>query len=219
MNTSSKVCRNDTKCEFCAHDHFFDEYKAIDDHKKCVNCDEKHSTWSFQCDVKTQEKKKLNDIWNSKSIMHTKTSRVVDDLITNHRSIVDKAHFMSSLETSQLQTNNATQQSTQYEFILMSLNLNEFINRFSTLSIIIDKRNHSQDSIDVSSTIFRRLFSVVQVNNSQSSVNALTILRYKFKSSSRIKKSLKKSSQTSYQSNLITQNIQEAIKWWHNSLY
>jgi hypothetical protein len=107
----------------------------------------------------------LNDIWNNKSIMHTKSSRVVDDLMTNHRSIVDEAHFMSSFETSQSQTNNATQQSTQYEFIFMSLNLNIFINKFSALSIIIDKRNHFQSSIDVSATIFRRSISVMQINN------------------------------------------------------
>jgi hypothetical protein len=101
----------------------------------------------------------------------------------------------------------------------MSLNLNKVINRFSALSIIIDKRNHFQDLTKISSTIFRRLFSIVQMNNSQNNVNALTILRYRFKSSSRIKRSFKKSLQTSYQSNLITQNIQEAIKWWHNSFY
>ncbi len=140
--------------------------------------------------------------------MHTKTSRVVDDLMTNHRSIVDEAHFMSSLEASQSQTNNATQQNTQYEFTLMSLNFNEFINRFSTLSIIIDKRNHFQSSIDVSSTISRRSISVVQIDNSQDNVNVLTMLRYRFKFFSRLRRLFKKSSQTSYQSNSNTQNIQ-----------
>jgi hypothetical protein len=151
--------------------------------------------------------------------MHTKTSRVVDDLMTNHRNIVDEAHFMSWLEASQSQTNNATQQSTQYEFILMNLNLNEFINRFSALSIIIDKRSHFQNSTDVSSTIFRRLISVVQIDNFQDNVNVLTMLRYRFKSFSRLKRSLKKSSQTSYQSNSNTQSTQNENEWWHSSRY
>ncbi len=84
-NHVSKTCRNDIKCEFCAYEHFFDECKAINDHKKCVNCDEKHSTWSFQCDVKTLKKNKLNEIWNIKSIMHTKTSREIDETSTNNR--------------------------------------------------------------------------------------------------------------------------------------
>ncbi len=130
--------------------------------------------------------------------MHAKTSRVVDDLMTNHQRIVDEAHFMSSSKTSQSQTNNATQQSTQYEFILMSLNLNEFINKFLTLSIIIDKRNHFQNSINVSSAISRRSISVMQIDNSQNNVNVLTMFRYKFKLFSRLRRFLKKSSQTSY---------------------
>ncbi len=138
--------------------------------------------------------------------MHTKTSRKIDLESTNNLRIVDEKQSMISFVTSRSQANNVTQQNTQYEFIFMSLNFNEIINRFFALSIIIDKRNHFQDSTKISLTIFRRSFSVVQVNNSQSSVNALTILRYRFKSSSRIKRSLKKSSQTSYQSNLITQN-------------
>jgi hypothetical protein len=136
--------------------------------------------------------------------MHTKTSRKIDSESTNNLRVVDEEQSMISFITFRSQANDATQQNTQYEFILISLNLNEVINRFSALSTIIDKRNHFQNSTKISLTIFRRSFNVVQMNNSQNSVNALTILRYRFKSSSRIKKSLKKSSQTSYQSNLIT---------------
>ncbi len=40
----SKTYRNDIKCDFCAYEHCFDEYKAINDHKKCVNCEKKLST-------------------------------------------------------------------------------------------------------------------------------------------------------------------------------
>jgi hypothetical protein len=144
--------------------------------------------------------------------MHTKTSREIKSKSMNNLRVVDEEQSMISLVTSRSQANDATQQNTSYKFIFMSLNFNEVINRFSVLSIIIDKRNHFQDSTKISSTIFRRSFSVVQMNNSQSNVNFLTILRYKFQSSSRTKKFLKKSSQTLYQSNLITQNIQEAIE-------
>jgi hypothetical protein len=144
--------------------------------------------------------------------MHTKTSREIDSKSTNNLRVVDEEQSMISFVTSRSQADDATQQNTQYEFTFMNLNLNEVINRFFALSIIINKRNHSQNSTKISSTIFQRSFSVVQMNNSQNSVNALTILRYKFKSSSRIEKFLKKSSQTSYQSNFIIQNIQEAIE-------
>ncbi len=145
--------------------------------------------------------------------MHTKTSRKIDSASTISQRVVDEDQLMFSFFTSHLQADDATQQNTQYEFTLMNLNFNEIINRFFILLIIIDKRNHSQDSTKISSTISRQSFNVVQMNNSQNSVNVLTILNYRFKSSSRIKKFFKKSSQTSYQSNLITQNIQEAIEW------
>ncbi len=139
--------------------------------------------------------------------MHTKTSRKIDSKSTNNLRVVNEEQSMISLVMFCSQANDATQQNTQHEFILMSLNLNEVINKFSVLSIIIDKRNHFQNSTKISLTIFRRSFSVVQINNSQNNVNTLTILRYRFKLSSRIKKFLKKSSQTSYQSNLIIQSI------------
>jgi hypothetical protein len=139
--------------------------------------------------------------------MHTKTSRKIDLKLTNNLRVVDEEQSMISFVMSHSQVNDVTQQNTQYEFIFMNLNLNEVINRFFALLIIIDKRNHSQKSTKVSSTIFRRLFNVVQMNNSQNNVNALTILRYKFKSSLRIKRLFKKSSQTSYQSNFIIQSI------------
>ncbi len=130
--------------------------------------------------------------------MHTKTSRKIDASSMNNQRIVEEAHAMSSLVAFRSQANDATQQSTQYEFTLMSLNLNEIIKKFFVLSIIIDKRSHSQRSANASSAIFRRSLSVVQMNNSQNNVNALMILRYRFKSSSRLRRSLKKSLQTSY---------------------
>ncbi len=126
----------------------------------------------------------------------------------NNRRSADKAQLMSSFETSHTQIKSATQQNTQYEFILISLNLNEIINKFLILSITTNKKSHSQNFVDASSTISQRSINVMQINNSQNNVNVLTILRYKFKSSSRLRRSLKKSSQTFYQSNLNIQSIQ-----------
>jgi hypothetical protein len=121
----------------------------------------KHSTWSFQCDVKTREKKRLNIIWNNKLIMHTKTLRKINLTSMINQRVVNEDQSMFSLVMFHLQTDYATQQNTQYEFTLMSLNLNKVINRFFVLSIIINKRNHFQDSTNVLLTIFRRSFSVV----------------------------------------------------------
>jgi hypothetical protein len=51
----NKVCRNDEKCDFCACKHFSFECRTLNEHKKCANCVDKHSAWSFQCDVKTKK--------------------------------------------------------------------------------------------------------------------------------------------------------------------
>jgi hypothetical protein len=104
--------------------------------------------------------------------------------------------------------NLSTQQSTQYDFTMMSLDLNENINKFFALLSIHDKRSHSQKSSVESSATFRRSISVIQIKSSQNDINALAILRYRFKSSLRLKRSLKKSSQQSNQDNSIIQSTQ-----------
>jgi hypothetical protein len=102
---------------------------------------------------------------------------------------------------------------------MMSLDLNENINRFFVFFSIHDKRNHSQKSLIESSTTFRRSISVVQINNSQNDINVLTILRYKFKSFFKLKKFFKKFSHSSNQDNSIIQSIQNEDEWWHNHHY
>ncbi len=43
----NKVLRNNEKCDFCACDHFSFKYRTFNEHKKCVNCVDKHSACSF----------------------------------------------------------------------------------------------------------------------------------------------------------------------------
>jgi hypothetical protein len=102
---------------------------------------------------------------------------------------------------------------------MMSLDLNENINRFFVLLSTHDKRSHSQKSSVESSTTFRRSISVIQIKSSQNDINALTILRYKFKSFFRLRRSLKKFSQQSNQDNSIIQSTQNENEWWHNHHY
>jgi hypothetical protein len=113
---------------------------------------------------------------------------------------------MRSLATFQQMMNLSTQQNTQYDFTMMNLDLNENINRFFVLFSIHDKRSHSQKSSVESSTTFRRSISVVQIKSSQNDINVLAILRYKFKSLFRLKRFLKKFSQSSNQDNSIIQS-------------
>ncbi len=58
----NKICRNDEKCDFCASEHFSFECKTFNEHRKCVNCVDKHSAWSFQCDVKAKKKQRFDTI-------------------------------------------------------------------------------------------------------------------------------------------------------------
>jgi hypothetical protein len=115
---------------------------------------------------------------------------------------------MRSLATSQQTMNLSTQQNTQYDFTMMSLDLNENINKFLVFSSTHDKRSHSQKSSVESSTTFRRSINVIQIKSSQNDINALAILRYRFKSFLKLKRFFKKFSQQSNQDNSIIQNTQ-----------
>jgi hypothetical protein len=140
--------------------------------------------------------------------MHFELSTEDETASTENRSHVIEITQMRSLATSQLAMNLSTQQSTQYDFTMMSLDLNENTNRFFALLSTHDKRSHSQKSSVESSTTSRRSISVVQIESSQNDINALAILRYRFKSSLRLKRLLKKLSQQSNQDNSIIQSTQ-----------
>jgi hypothetical protein len=140
--------------------------------------------------------------------MHLELSTEDETASTESRFHVIEITQMCPSATSQQAMNLSTQQSTQYDFTMMSLDLNENINRFLVFSSIHDKRSHSQKSSIESSATFRRSISVVQIKSSQNDINALAILRYRFKSSLRLKRSLKKLSQQSNQDNSIIQSTQ-----------
>jgi hypothetical protein len=140
--------------------------------------------------------------------MHLELSTEDETTSTENRFHVIEITQMRSLATSQQAMNLSTQQSTQYDFTMMSLDLNENINRFFVLLLIHDKRSHSQKSSVESSATFRRSISVIQIKSSQNDINALAILRYRFKSSLRLKRLFKKFSQQSNQDNSIIQNTQ-----------
>jgi hypothetical protein len=140
--------------------------------------------------------------------MHFELSTEDETTSIKNRFHVIEITQMRSFATSQQAMNFSTQQSTQYDFTMMSLDLNENINRFFVFFSIHDKRSHSQKSSVESSTTFRRSISVIQIKSSQNDINALAILRYKFKSLLRLKRFFKKFSQQSNQNNLIIQSTQ-----------
>ncbi len=130
----NKAWRNDEKCDFCACEHSSFECRTFNEHRRCANCVDKHSAWSFQCDVKTKKKQKFNTIWNNKSFMHFELSTNDEATSIKNRFYVVEGTQMRSFATFQQTMNLSTQQNTQYDFTMMSLDLNENINRFSFFS-------------------------------------------------------------------------------------
>jgi hypothetical protein len=208
----SKTCKNSKKCKQCVQKHLTKDCRIAIDHRICVNCENKHSTWSFQCDVKTTKKRRLNIIWRNKSILHVETSRDTN-VKQNAKKRTDKSSTIISFTEIFQIIERMMFTNEQKKLTLINLNFNEIMNRFFTLSSIVDKRNCNQNSVDKSSKSSKRFVSVIQVNSSQKEINALALLRYKFKSSSRLKRSFNKSTSSSYQSNSNTQNIRNSKKW------
>jgi hypothetical protein len=65
-----KICRYERRCSVCVESHNDSTCKISIDKKKCVNCENNHSIWSFQCKIKVIEKNKISNIWRTKSILH-----------------------------------------------------------------------------------------------------------------------------------------------------
>jgi hypothetical protein len=208
----NKTCKNSKKCEQCAQKHSTKDCRIAIDHRSCVNCENKHSTWSFQCDVKAMKKRRLNIIWRNKSILHVEMSRDTNVKQNAKERINEFSTIISFTEISQI-IERMTFTNEQEKSTLMNLNLNEITNRFFTLSSIIDKRSCNQNLVEKSSRFNRRFVNVIQVHSSQKKKNAFALFRYKFKSSSRLKKSFNKSTLNSYQSNSNTQNTRNSKKW------
>jgi hypothetical protein len=70
-----KSCKYEWRCAACASSHNDSICTTLIERRKCVNCDENHSVWSFQCKIKIEKKNKLNDIWFFKSILHSEKAR------------------------------------------------------------------------------------------------------------------------------------------------
>ncbi len=88
------VCRYERRCSICFEQHNEETCKISTNKRKCVNCDDNHSVWSFQCKIKMTEKNRIATIWKTKSILHsvitirsTLTQRDVDVNTTSNQRI------------------------------------------------------------------------------------------------------------------------------------
>jgi hypothetical protein len=56
------VCRYERRCSICFEQHSEETCKISTNKRKCVNCDDNHSIWLFQCKIKMTEKNKIATI-------------------------------------------------------------------------------------------------------------------------------------------------------------
>ncbi len=73
-----KSCKYERRCAACANSHNDSTCTTSIERRKCINCDENHSVWSFQCKIRIEKKNRLNDMWFFKSILHSEEARKIN---------------------------------------------------------------------------------------------------------------------------------------------
>jgi hypothetical protein len=174
------VCRYERRCSICSKQHSEETCKISMNRRKCANCEENHSVWSFQCKIRMTEKNRIATIWKTKSILHsvitirsTLTQRDVDANMTSSQRV-------DTSQTSSCFFSILSQKIANVLKNIMHLKTNNY-----AVNEITEKRTLSKDSKrSMSSSSRQRSVSIVQIANSQIN-NAFDVLRNR--SNSRIR--------------------------------
>jgi hypothetical protein len=176
-----KSCKYERRCAACASSHSDNTCTTSIEKRKCVNYDENHSVWSFQCKIKVEKKNKLNDMWFFKSILHSKKTRKNNIASASKRHhCADEKTRRSCVQASQIAAIESFFSKKEFSSFLntkiMCLKIDNY-----TIQKSLNKRSSSQKSKTTTSSSIarRRSVSVLQMISSQDVNNALTILRYK----------------------------------------
>jgi hypothetical protein len=208
-----KSCKYERRCAIYTSSYNNNTCTTSIERRKCVNCDENHSVWSFQCKIKIEKKNKLNEMWFFKSILHSKEAR------KNNVAFASKEHYCADKKTKRncVQTaliaaiesfSSRKEFSSFLDTKIMYLKIDNY-----TIQKSLSKRSSLQKSkiIIFSSTTRRRSVNVLQMINSQNVNNALTILRYRS-----FEKKSRKCSRQQNTNNTTTTNTQNEELWIHN---
>jgi hypothetical protein len=157
------VCRYERRCSICFEQHSEKMCKISTNKKRCDNCDDNHSIWSFQCKIKMTKKNRIATIWKTKSILHliitirsTFTQREIDVNATSNQRIDTSQTFFCSFSI-------LTQRITNALKSIMHLKTNNY-----AIDEITEKRTLSKDSRrSMSSLLRQRSVNIVQIVNSQ----------------------------------------------------
>jgi hypothetical protein len=173
-----KICRYERRCFVCFEFHNDFTCKMSMNKRKCVNCENNQSIWSFQCKIKMIEKNRISNIWRTKSILYSTEFKKMQKTIFNRLNIVVQStlihnEVMSSTSSSCLFVKEIL---TQSEIEILK-NIMHLKTKNYTINEITSKRTLSQNLDRSMSSSFRQRFvSVVQIINSQTS-NAFDVLR------------------------------------------
>jgi hypothetical protein len=181
--------------------------------RKCVNCDENYSVWSFLCKIKIEKKNKWNDMLYFKSILHSEKARKNNvAFASKEHHCVDEKTKRSCVQIVQIAAIESFFSKKEFSSSLnteiMCLKIDNY-----TIQKSLNKRSSSQKSkiTFFSSTTRRRSVNVLQMINNQDVNNALTILRYKS-----FEKKSRECSKQQNANNTTTRSTQNEKLWIHN---
>jgi hypothetical protein len=173
-----KICRYERRCFVCSESHNDFACKVSIDKRKCVNCEDNHSVWFFQCKIRVTEKNRISDIWRTKSILYSTDLKDTSRTISSKLDVVVQQTLIRSDVTSSTSSfcffieEILTQEEIEILESIMHLKIENY-----TVDEITEKRTLSQSSERSMSSSFRqRSVSVVQMTSSQTS-NAFDVLK------------------------------------------
>ncbi len=163
-----KICRHERRCSVCVESHNDSTCKISIDKRKCANCEDNHSIWSFQCKIRVIEKDKISNIWRTKSILHSIDFKDIQQTTFKEFDVDAQQTFSSKKITSSTSffcfsiKKILTQEETTILKSIMHLKTKNY-----SVNEIIDKRTLSQSlERSMSSSSRQRSVSVVQMFSS-----------------------------------------------------
>jgi hypothetical protein len=196
-----KICRHERRCSVCVESHNDLTCKILIDKKKCVNCENNHSIWSFQCKIRIIEKDKISNIWRTKSILHSINFKDIQQTTFNEFDVDAQQTFNDETITSSTSffCSSIKEILIQKEMTILK-NIMHLKTKNYSMNEIIDKRTLSQNlERSMSSSSRQRSVSVMQMFSSQTS-NAFDVLKNRSNTRASQKTAQSTQTQTSIQS-------------------
>jgi hypothetical protein len=227
-----KIYRHERRCSVCVESHNDSTCKISIDKRKCANCEDNHSIWSFQCKIKIIEKDKISNIWRTKSILHSINFKDIQQTTFKELDVDAQQTFNSRKITSSTSSfcfsikEILIQEKTTILKSIMHLKTKNY-----SVNEIIDKRTLSQNfDRSMSSSSRQRSVSVVLMISSQTS-NAFDVLKNRSSTRAFQKTSQSTQTQTSTQSQTVFKSRERSLNsrktiesrqndddlWRHNS--